>query len=734
MGAVDLGRLAPPSRDPAIAFAYVDTATGGVNRRNRVLRLADYRPPPAIADCFATYFRFAADIVDYAAGHRHPRTGGPSVAGYPGAAWTPSVYADFDCAADPDLARADAVAFVERLLALGAPETAIRAYWSGKKGFGVEIAAALFGGFAPSPDLADRVKAIALRLLDGLPTADVAIYEKLRLLRLPNTRHGESRLFKIELALGELVDWDLDVIRTQARSLRTLDLPTVGVAPVPALIAMWDETAAPRGSNGAGRQAAAAAEGTPIPEGQRNATLASLAGTMRQRGMTQVEMEAALLVANADRCHPPLPEDEVRTVARSISRYAPAPSPSPIRPDPLPTDVPFTQPGPDGDVDPRFARFAANGDPANRAIEQASGLRLTRLADLLAEPPEETDYVVDDTLPAGGLGLLAAKPKVGKSTLARALAVAVAAGTPFLGRATARGPVVYLALEEKRSEVAKHFARMGAADEPIFVHVGAAPQEALAALAEAIAEHRPVLAIVDPLLKLIRLRDANDYAQVSAALEPLIELARRSGCHILCVHHLGKGERGGGDAILGSTALFGAVDAALLMKRREDQRVIESIQRYGVDLPETVVRLDPITGVAEAAGEVAALQLADVGARVLDELGHEEITEPEIKDRVGGNQTVTAKAVRQLVEDGRVLRAGGGKKGDPYRYRASSDVLASKAAETRFAGLVTREHPANRANRLLLGNLPSNVPGSVDDLGQSGTEILLAEEVVEWEG
>jgi hypothetical protein len=63
--------------------------------------------------------------------------------------------------------------------------------------------------------------------------------------------------------------------------------------------------------------------GDGIPQGQRNATLASLAGSMRRRGMSQEAIEAALLVENT-RCSPPMPEGEVLAVAASIGRYAPA--------------------------------------------------------------------------------------------------------------------------------------------------------------------------------------------------------------------------------------------------------------------------------------------------------------------------------------------------------------------------------------------------------------------------
>jgi hypothetical protein len=130
-------------------------------------------------------------------------------------------------------------------------------------------------------------------------------------------------------------------------------------------------------------------------------------------------------------------------------------------------------------------------------------------------------------------------------------------------------------LEEKRSEVAKHFRAMGGADEPIFVHTGAAPEEAAEAFKAAIEEHKPALMIVDPLQKLVRAKDLNDYAEVSRTLEPFTEHGRATGCHIQFVHHMGKGDRLDGDGFLGSTALFGGVDTGLIMKRRDSVRALK---------------------------------------------------------------------------------------------------------------------------------------------------------------
>ena len=70
-------------------------------------------------------------------------------------------------------------------------------------------------------------------------------------------------------------------------------------------------------------QAETIPEGQPILEGQRNATLASLAGTMRRPGMSQEAIEAALLEVNRKQCQPPLSEDEVKAIAQSVARYPP---------------------------------------------------------------------------------------------------------------------------------------------------------------------------------------------------------------------------------------------------------------------------------------------------------------------------------------------------------------------------------------------------------------------------
>jgi len=64
-------------------------------------------------------------------------------------------------------------------------------------------------------------------------------------------------------------------------------------------------------------------ETTPISEGQRNAILASLGGTMRRKGMPREAIEAALQEVNRLQCQPPLSNKEVDNIAKSVSRYVP---------------------------------------------------------------------------------------------------------------------------------------------------------------------------------------------------------------------------------------------------------------------------------------------------------------------------------------------------------------------------------------------------------------------------
>jgi hypothetical protein len=404
-----------------------------------------------------------------------------------------------------------------------------------------------------------------------------------------------------------------------------------------------------RSATTAQRASSASPTSSVVEEGGRNAFLASRAGYLRRGGFSEAEIHAALDELNRNRCRPPLSDAEVAGIARSCARYEPGVAP---------------------------AHDVGSSRAEGRLGE--TSLQFTSMSELLAEPLTDVQWLVEGRLSAGGISLLAGKPKSGKSTLARALALAVARGEPFLGWTTSQGAVAYIALEDKRDEIRAHFEAQGATgDEPLWLFVGTAPGGAVAQLRDYAFRERPRLIVIDTIFRFARVRDTNDYAVMTAALEPVLAIARETGAHVLLVCHAKKGDTRGGDAILGSTALFGTVDTALILSRNEQRRTLCSIQRYGSDLPETVVELDE-GGRPVASGtrqEVEEAIVKDEIRAVLSGRDREGLGEEEIFARCSSGKTKTRRtALRSLVATGEVQRTGDGKKGSPFAYTVEPGV------------------------------------------------------------
>lgn len=323
------------------------------------------------------------------------------------------------------------------------------------------------------------------------------------------------------------------------------------------------------------------------------------------------------------------------------------------------------------------SRFVFPGKPYKGKTQkhEFSGLEFKTIDELLDEPDEDIDYVVGGLLPVAGLSLLVGAPKAGKSTLARNLAMCVVRGLTWLGRNTQAGGVLYLALEEKPAEVKRHFTQLGMKHGcPLFIVFGPMPREhPLEELAVTIAKVKPALVILDPIFKVVRVADGNDYVQVTEGMEPLLNLARVTRSHILGVHHARKGGGSQGEDALGSTALVGAVDCYLSLKRDAARRTINSMGRYGEDLPETVLVMDD-DGCIGAAGTRAEIDRKDTGGEILAYLS--DLSEPVKQDDIVGKVTGTGKIVRaalgDLVDRGQIQRTGAGKKGNPFLYSALS--------------------------------------------------------------
>jgi archaellum biogenesis ATPase FlaH len=377
-----------------------------------------------------------------------------------------------------------------------------------------------------------------------------------------------------------------------------------------------------------------------VREGERNTMLWKLGRALKAKGLNAAAVVHAVRAANDEQCEPPLPQREVeQIIAHALTAS-----------DRVTTPPPAT-------------------------TSRRESLALVSLRDLLAEPDAATDWLVEDRIPVGGLALLVGKPKAGKSTLSRALALAVARGDSWLGWACRQGLVVYIALEDRRADVRRHFRTMGATgEEPIHFVFAAQGEDAIAQLQEIVARERVVLVIIDTLQRLLRAKDLSDYAEVTTRLTPLLSLARETGAAVVFVHHAGKSvAREAVDMPLGSTALAGSVDSVLVLRRQDGRRTLESVQRVGTDLEPILVTLDD-AGRPVPAGSLEEAERQQLEGELLEALAHADrpLSREDWFDQVEGRRAVKLTAFRRLVEAGRVVYTGTGRRGDPRCYSLPS--------------------------------------------------------------
>jgi len=282
----------------------------------------------------------------------------------------------------------------------------------------------------------------------------------------------------------------------------------------------------------------------------------------------------------------------------------------------------------------------------------AATLELTAIGDLLAEPDDVVAFIVEDLIAKASVNVLSAKPKVGKSTFARALALAVARGDDFLGRRCPEaGTVWYLAFEGARADIRKAFRKLGAtADDPIRLFIGKAPKPVVAQVRDLATQEQPDLIIIDTMQRFLRAKDTNDYGEMTLLFDHVIQIAQMSKAAILLLTHNSKIQRDGLDAILGSTAIAGSVDTAILLTRTDRYRTISTVQRTGDDLSDTILRMDD-RGCVHLAGDRHLADQDHLRRQFVEVLERADapLRRSELLELVEGRKTQKLAALKDLV-------------------------------------------------------------------------------------
>lgn len=266
------------------------------------------------------------------------------------------------------------------------------------------------------------------------------------------------------------------------------------------------------------------ATGGIVPEGSRNATLTSLAGSMHRRAMTPASILQALLAENMARCVPPLDPGEVEEIVRGLTaRYEP-------------------------------------GAPMATVFPSPDAIQELEFEDDFFEREEEPiPWVVDGWLAAQDIAVLAAEGGMGKSFISLDLAVSLVTGAPFLGHLhVGTGHTVLYLDEENALRLARRRVRQllrgrgitdpNAVRGRLRYHVqngyNLDDRASRTSLVQAIDRIRPSWVVLDTM---IRFHDGDENSNVdmsrffNAHLKPI---RSAYGCGFMVLHHLSKPQEG----------------------------------------------------------------------------------------------------------------------------------------------------------------------------------------------
>jgi hypothetical protein len=318
-----------------------------------------------------------------------------------------------------------------------------------------------------------------------------------------------------------------------------------------------------------------------IAEGIRNSYLTSLGGSMRKRGSSYEAIVSALLAENKTRCKPPLPESEVKRIAKSIARYEPGE---------LPSQYGVNKPAID---------FAECG---------------TLLSDVEAETIR---WLWPGYIALGKLTILDGDPGNGKTTATNDIASRVSTGREMPDGSAGVPPsgVVLISAEDSLADTIKPRLLAAGADCSRILALTIAYDEEgkerpitlpfdLELIRKAIERVDAKLVILDPLMAFLS-GDTNSHKDqdIRRVLYPVSKLAEDTEAAFVIVRHLNKAT--GGNVLYrggGSIGIIGAARTGLLVEKDpndKNRRVLACTKSNIAMIPESLsFHLEDCNGVA----------------------------------------------------------------------------------------------------------------------------------------
>jgi hypothetical protein len=215
-------------------------------------------------------------------------------------------------------------------------------------------------------------------------------------------------------------------------------------------------------------------------------------------------------------------------------------------------------------------------DDSNFGFEK---MTFSKAGDLIIDL-KPLDWLVDDVLQSGTIGIMAGKPSSFKSFFALELANGIATGTSFLGHAVESPRLVVIVCGEGKHGLSRRLKALsivhGNADfgDNIVVldnKISIDKQDDIRELALSILEMKPGLVVFDTFSSLNSQTNENDNSEVANVLHNICRSlmdGENSDTAVLIVHHFGKDSDKG---VRGASAFVGNTDFIMLTEREEDK-------------------------------------------------------------------------------------------------------------------------------------------------------------------
>jgi putative DNA primase/helicase len=328
--------------------------------------------------------------------------------------------------------------------------------------------------------------------------------------------------------------------------------------------------------------------GAPIVEGGRNNFLCSQAGKLFAMHLSQEHIERILLEINADRCAPPLPDDEVRKVAESISKYG------------RPKEFHLTLDGKPPELSGPSAATATTAIATPAPLATSKRLSIQTASKVKTR---KIQWLWKDRVPLGKLTLFVGVPGSGKSLCAGDVAARLSTGTNWFGEENTFKPSDTLMLvgeddvddtttprlQAAGADLSKiHFLKSVITDEG----KGATPEEReiqfdrdLVQIEDHLKANPEIrLIVVDPVSNYLGSAKMNSEQEVRAVLIPLKNLAERMNVSVIAVMHLNKkSDTSAINRVGGAMAFVGVARAAYLFQASDhalEEGAVNRLQQH----------------------------------------------------------------------------------------------------------------------------------------------------------